>query len=212
MQTQIKESSKEDNNKNPNYKSNGFNQDTNISPTKENKENKNILNPPHNQSIAYKKKIQKNELDDGSRPSSYSSTQKNKSKHIEENKEISDFNTNKKFRNSIAGLNNNKLKFQSGLIDIILKVEKENVNHYLKGDLAEMYRDINNDNIHFKNNVFLANIDYFENKTGNLDKKPIIPYNCKEDISFKLDKYPTYNEIIDKFAERTKNYHGDIQI
>ena len=202
-----KESTKEDNNKNHNYKYKEFNQDTNISP---NKENKNILNPAHNQSIAYKKKIPKNDFDDTLKPSSYSSTSKNKSKYVEENKEISDFSTNKKFRNTISGLNNNKLKFQSGLIDIILKVEKENVNHYLKGDLAEMYRDINNDNINFKNNVFLANIDYFENKTGNLDKKPVIPYNCKEDISFKLDKYPTYNEIIDKFAERTKNYQGDI--
>ena len=207
MKIQAKESSKEGNNKNLNYKSKGFNQDTNISPTKE---NKNINNPAHNQSIAYKKKIPKNDYDDILKPSSYSSTQKNKSKYVEENKEISEFNTNKKFRNTISSLNNNKLKFQSGLIDIILKVEKENVNHYLKGDLADMYRDINKDNINFKNNVFLANIDYFENKTGNLDKKPVIPYNCKEDISFKLDKYPTYNEIIDKFAERTKDYQGDI--
>ena len=141
------------------------------------------------------------------KPASFSTTQKNKNRIIEENKEISDFTTNKKLRNSIAG-SSNKINYKSDLIDIILKVEKENVNHYLGGDLAEMYKDINKNNIHFKNNVFLANIDYFEKKTGILDKKPVIPYNCSEDVSYKLDKYPTTNEIIDKFAERTKDYQS----
>ena len=187
-----------------------MNQDLNTSPSKENQQNEPLLTQGKNQSIAYKKKIPKKEFEEGIRPTAYSSTQKNKSRYPEEKKEISEFTTNKKFRNTISGLNNNKLKFQSGLIDVILKVEKENVNHYLKGDLAEMYKDINNDNIHFKNDIFLANIDYFEKKTGNLDKKPIIPYNCNEDISYKMDKYPTTNEIIDKFAERTKNYKGEI--
>ena len=143
------------------------------------------------------------------KPASFSTTQKNKNRIIEENKEISDFTTNKKLRNSIAG-SSNKINYKSDLIDIILKVEKENVNHYLRGDLAEMYKDINKNNTHFKNNVFLANIDYFEKKTGILDKKPVIPYNCSEDVSYKLDKYPTTNEIIDKFAERTKDYQGEI--
>ena len=194
----------------PNSNIEEINKDLNTSPTKENKQNEHALIQEKNQSIAYKKKIPKKEIEEGVRPTAYSSTQKNKSRYPEEKKEISEFTTNKKFRNTISGLNNNKLKFQSGLIDIILKVEKENVNHYLKGDLAEMYKDINNDNIHFKNDVFLANIDYFEKKTGNLDKKPIIPYNCSEDISYKIDKYPTTNEIIEKFAERTKNYNGEI--
>ena len=40
-------------------------------------------------------------------------------------------------------LNNDRMKYESGLIDIILRVEKDNVNHYLRGDLAEMYNDIN---------------------------------------------------------------------
>ena len=155
------------------------------------------------QNFAYKRSIHQ----EINKPGSFSSTQKNKNRIIEENKEISDF-TDKKFRNSIAG-SSNKIGYKSGLIDIILKVEKDNVNHYLKGDLAEMYKDINKMNTNFKNNVFLANIDYFEKKTGNLDKKPIIPYNCNEDVSYKLDKYPTTNEIIDKFAERTKDYHQE---
>ena len=199
------ELSKEDNNKdNQESPSQGLNQDINSSPSKDNPENLNILKGEQDTQSPI------NEEEGRIRPSAYSSTQKNKSRYIEENKEISEFTTNKKFRNTISGLNNNKLKFQSGLIDVILKVERENVNHYLKGDLAEMYKDINKDYTNFKNNVFLANIDYFEKKTGILDKNPKIPYNCSEDISFKLDKYPTTNEIIDKFAERTKNYNGEI--
>ena len=129
---------------------------------------------------------------------------------IEEKKETNDFSVNKKLRNTMTGLRNNKMKYESGLIDIILKVEKDNVNHYLRGDLAEIYEDISKNNEYFKNDVFLANVDNFEKKTGILDKKPIIPYNCSEDVSYKLDKYPTTNEIIDKFAERTKDYQGEI--
>ena len=181
----------------------------NIRPSDDYTKNIIISETEENQNKIYKKKIPKNEAEDVLRHVSYSSTQKNKSRSTEINNDVSEFTTNKKLRNTISGLNNNKLKFQSGLIDIILKVERENVNHYLKGDLAEMYQDINKNNDHFKNNVFLANIDYFENKTGNLDKKPIIPYNCKEDVSFKLNNYPTTNEIIEKFTERTKNYQGD---
>ena len=201
---QTEELSKADNNKeNQEYNSQELYQDVNSPKSKDNPEKENISDQEKNINI------DKDEEEIKLKPSAYSSTQKNKSRIVEENKEISDFTTNKKLRNTMSGLNNNKLKFQSDLIDIILKVERENVNHYLKGDLAEMYQDINKNNGHFKNNVFLANIDYFENKTGNLDKKPIIPYNCKEDVSFKLNNYPTTNEIIEKFTERTKNYQGD---
>ena len=131
---------------------------------------------------------------------------KTKSKDIEESKETSDFTVNKKLRNTMTGLNNSKMRYESGLIDMILKVEKDNVNHYLRGDLAEMYNDINRVNHKFKNDIFLANVDNFEKKTGILDKKPIIPYNCSEDISFKLDSFPKTDEIIDKFAERIKYF------
>ena len=188
--------------------------------TDTNKENRQRYEVSPSQRIAYKKGEVKindsNQFDDSDRKNYYTNTDKNsmssiihkaKSRQMEEEKEISDFdNTNKKFRNTMTGLNNDKMKYESGLIDIILKVEKDNVNHYLKGDLAEMYHDINKDNYEFKNNVFLANVDNFERKTGILDKKPIIPYNCSEDISFKLDKYPRTNEIIEKFTEKTKTF------
>ena len=202
------ELSKEDNNQDKQeINSAELNKDNDSPSSKDIQDNKNIT---QNDNLLYEDENPQSEEKVKLKPSAYSSTQKTKSRIIEENKEISDFTTNKKFRNTISGLNSNKLKFQSGLIDIILKVERDNVNHYLKGDLAEMYKDINRDYTNFKNNVFLANIDYFEKKTGNLDKNPKRPYNCSEDISFKLDKYPTTNEIIDKFAERTKNYKGDI--
>ena len=150
----------------------------------------------------------KNYYNNYSKISMSSNINKIKSHHpFEEIKETSDFENNKKkLRNTMTGLNSDKMKYESGLIDIILKVEKDNVNHYLKGDLIEMYNDINKNNYNFKNNVFLANVNHFEKRTGILDKKPIIPYNCNEDISYKLDEYPRTNEIIAKFTERSKNF------
>ena len=187
--------------------------------TDTNQENRQRYEVSPNQRIAYKKGEEKtkdsNQFDSDiknyytniDKYSMSSNIHKPKSRNIKEDNEISDFdNTSKNLRNTMTGLNNDKMKYESGLIDIILKVEKDNVNHYLKGDLAEMYHDINKDNYEFKNNVFLANVDNFERKTGILDKKPIIPYNCSEDISFKLDKYPRTNEIIEKFTEKTKTF------
>ena len=166
-----------------------------------------------NQRISFKRGVKRNEentpRDDKNnkkKTSMSNNIHKAKSRQIEENKEISDFETNKKFRNTITGLNTDKMKYQSGLIDMIIRIEKDNVNHYLRGDLAEMYKDINRDNYDFKNDVFFANVDHFEKKTGDLDGKPYIPYNCSEDISFKLGTYPRTNEIIDKFAERSKTF------
>jgi len=187
--------------------------------TDTNQENRQRYEVSPNQRIAYKKGEEKtkdsNQFDSDiknyytniDKYSMSSNIHKPKSRNIKEDNEISDFdNTSKKLRNTMTGLNNDKMKYESGLIDIILKVEKDNVDHYLKGDLAEMYHDINKDNYDFKTNVFLANVDNFEKKTGIFDKKPIIPYNCNEDISYKLDKYPRTNEIIEKFTEKTKTF------
>jgi len=119
-------------------------------------------------------------------------------------KEVKEFKNNTKLRNTITGLNNTKMKYESGLIDIILKVEKDNVNHYLKGDLVDIYKDISEKNTFFKNNVFLPNIGNLEEKTGDMEKNPKIPYNCSEDISSKLNEYPKTEEIIQKFTEKSK--------
>ena len=167
-----------------------------------------------NQRISFKRGVKRNEentprddkKNNNDKISMSNNIYKAKSRQIEENKEIREFETNKKFRNTISGLNNDKMKYNSGLIDMILRIEKDNVNHYLRGDLAEMYKDINRDNYKFKNDVFLANVDHFEKKTGDLDGKPYIPYNCSEDISFKLGTFPRTEEIIDKFAERSKTF------
>ena len=164
-----------------------------------------------NQNISFTKDIKSAKDTDDDKLKNYSSMSggnihKAKSRQIEESKESSDFNINKKLRNTMTGLDNSKMRYESGLIDMILKVERDNVNHYLRGELAEMYNDINRDNYTFKNDVFLANVDHFEKKTGTLDKRNIIPYNCSEDISFKLDSYPKTNEIIDKFTEKIKHF------
>ncbi len=178
-----------------------------------NKEEPNQLEFCHNQRIAFKMGNRRNNNPEGKTSNKEeknylsSNTYKAKSRPLEENKEITDFaQTNKKLRNTMTGLNNDKMKYESGLIDVILKVEKDNVNHYLKGDLAEMYDDINKNNYFFKNNVFLANVDHFDKNTGILDNKPIIPYNYSHDISYKLDSYPRTNEIIEKFTEKTKTF------
>jgi len=128
-----------------------------------------------------------------------------KYKAIKDNpKEVKEFKNHNKLRNTITGLNNTKIKYESGLIDIILKVEKDNVNHYLKGDLVDIYNDISKKNIFFKNNVFLPNIGNLEEKTGDMEKNPKIPYNCSEDIDSKLNEYPKTEEIIQKFTEKSK--------
>ena len=163
-----------------------------------------------NQNISFTKDIE-NAKDTDDKLKSYNSMSggnihKAKSHQIEESKESSDFNINKKLRNTMTGLDNNKMKYESGLIDMILKVERDNVNNYLRGELAEIYNDISRDNYTFKNDVFLANIDHFEKKTGTLDKRNIIPYNCSEDISFKLNSFPKTNEIIEKFTEKIKHF------
>ena len=192
-----------------------YNPQTNTEEIKDqtNKEEPNQLEFCHSQRIAFKRG---NPSDNNLEGNRYNNTQKNsmssnayksKSRRFEENKEPTQFvPTNKKLRNTMTGLNNDKMKYESGLIDVILKVEKDNVNHYLKGDLAEMYHDINKDNYFFKNNVFLANVDHFEKRAGILDNKPIIPYYSNEDISYKLENYPRTNEIIEKFTEKSKTF------
>ena len=174
--------------------------------TEINYEEPNNLDISKNQKSLFEKE-QNNNFNNKEKNSLSNEIYKSKSHPFENNNETSNFtNTNKKLRNTMTGLNNDKMKYESGLIDIILKVEKDNVNHYLKGDLIEMYNDINRDNYSFKNDIFLANVDNFEKKTGIFDKKPIIPYNSSEDISYKLDTYPKTNEIIEKFAQKSKTF------
>ena len=98
--------------------------------------------------------------------------------------------------------------YDNELIDAILDVEKNNVNNFLSKDLAQIYDEICKDNVFFKNNVFLENVDNFEKKTGNLDKRRNkISMNFKEDIQYKLKQVPKTNEIINKFTEKTKLFN-----
>ena len=102
---------------------------------------------------------------------------------------------------------NSKKFYDNELIDAILDVEKYNVNNYLSKDLADIYNEINKDNVFFKNNVFLSNIDNFERKTGNLDKlKNKKFYNNDEDLNDKLKEISKTNEIINKYTEKSKYF------
>ena len=114
-------------------------------------------------------------------------------------------NSYMKIRKSINGdLNKYKKYYDNELIDAILDVEKYNVDTYLSRDLAAIYNDINKDNIFFKNNVFLGNIDNFERKTGNLDKKKNNNKYSNNDINKKIKEIPNTNEIINNFTEKLK--------
>ena len=68
-----------------------------------------------------------------------------------------------------------------------------------------MYSDINKDNLFFKNDVFLRNIDNFERKTGILDKKKLnLSKIFIDDINSKLKDVSKTNDIINKYAEKSK--------
>ena len=120
-----------------------------------------------------------------------------------------------KMRNTISGVYKGNRKFDSELIDVILGIEKENVNHYLSNDLANMYKDITNDNQEFKEDIFLANVDNFDKKTGILGKKkfyktPIYPYpSSTNDINKLLTTFNHTEDIIQKFSERSKKLNNE---
>ena len=123
-------------------------------------------------------------------------------------KNVSEDSTNVQLTSkTINSLEKNPKKFYDNeLIDAILDVEKYNVNNYLSKELADIYNEINKDNVFFKNNVFLVNIDNFERKTGFLDKmKNNKFYNNEEDINDKLKEIHKTNEIINKFTEKSKS-------
>lgn len=125
-------------------------------------------------------------------------------------KEEDYFNDNaiKSARNSNDFSDNYKNKYNNVLIDAILNVEKYNVGKYLSKDLASIYDDITKDNIMFKNDIFLGNVDNFERKTGDLDKKKLKNvYKEKESKKKEYKEITNTNDIINKFFEKTKTFH-----
>ena len=101
----------------------------------------------------------------------------------------------------------------SELIDDLEKIENYNVTTYLKDDLQQIYDSINEEFSDFKNDIFYTNINSFEIKVGEFDKKKIIPYYKR---STKVDDLckgrVTTDDIIKKYSnnakrfEREKNY------
>lgn len=116
--------------------------------------------------------------------------------------------TNKKLRNSMTVLTNNKKKYDNELIDAIINVEKDNVGKYLSEELASIYNEINRDNIIFKNEVFLDGVDIFEKKTCNLDRKKYNTLYDEKKVKKKIfTDPPNADEVINEFFEKSKMFH-----
>ena len=68
-----------------------------------------------------------------------------------------------------------QMRADSDIIDDLEKIENYNVSTYLKNDLLQIYDSINEEFSDFKNDIFYTNINSFEIKMGEFDKKEI-PY------------------------------------
>ena len=109
---------------------------------------------------------------------------------------------------------NKKFKNDSDLIEDLEKIENYNVNTYLKNDLLQIYDSINQEFSDFKNDIFYSNINSFEVKMGEFDKKEV-PYFkknpkvddlCKGRVTTE-DMYKKYSENAKKFKREQKYYY-----
>ena len=55
------------------------------------------------------------------------------------------------------------------LDDTINELEQYNAKNILKGDLYDLYNEVIKQNLHFKDDIFFVNLNYFENKVGDCD-------------------------------------------
>lgn len=122
---------------------------------------------------------------------------------IEDNYFNDNFTNKKKLRNSMIGLGKHKKKYDNELIDVIKNVEKNNVDKYLSKDLANIYNEMNKDDSLFKNDAFLADVDIFEKKNFNLDKKKQRGlYGEKKDKKSIFADMRKPDDIINQFFEK----------
>lgn len=105
-----------------------------------------------------------------------------------------------------------QMKENSDIIDDLEKIENYNVSTYLKNDLLQIYDSINEEFSDFKNDIFYTNINSFEIKMGEFDKKEI-PYLkkvkkvddlCRGRVTTE-DMYKKYSKKARRFG-RTKFY------
>ena len=99
-----------------------------------------------------------------------------------------------------------KTKTDSELIDDLEKIENYNVTTYLKNDLLQIYDSINEEFSDFKNDIFYTNINNFEVKMGEFDKKKI-PYVKRTMKAEDLCKgRVTTDDMYKKYSKNAKTF------
>ena len=97
-------------------------------------------------------------------------------------------------------------KNENELMDNIFnEVEKFNAKNILKGDLADIYKEIVKDNMDFKENIFFVNLNHYENMIGNCDNKTIShTYKDLKKEELLKNKYLPTKELYNKYRNKAK--------
>ena len=135
----------------------------------------------------------------------------NDNKEKIEQEEINQNINDKKPINLIKKINkiedeNNYKKNENELMDNIFnEVEKFNAKNILKGDLADIYKEIVKDNMDFKENIFFVNLNHYENMIGNCDNKTIShTYKDLKKEELLKNKYLPAKELYNKYRNKAK--------
>ena len=101
---------------------------------------------------------------------------------------------------------NNYKKNENELMDNIFnEVEKFNAKNILKGDLADIYKEIVKDNMDFKENIFFVNLNHYENMIGNCDNKTIShTYKDLKKEELLKNNYLSAKELYNKYRNKAK--------
>lgn len=157
-------------------------------PVEEESEIKTDSNVKNNNQDINKEDNNKNKLKQRTKPKEEEEKQKEQLKH------------------TIGGTSNVKI---NDLDETINSVEKNNAKFLLKGRLAEIYEEVVKENTDFKNNIFFKNLNFVENKVGDMDKV-LISHTYKD--SNKEDLYKnikTSKEIYNKYVEKASRIFLD---
>ena len=120
--------------------------------------------------------------------------------------------------NNNTYLINDILEYYIDIFDTIESIDDLDIYiNKIKKIISSLYKtkDITNDNQEFKEDIFLANVDNFDKKTGILGKKkyyrkPIYPYpSSKNDINKLIKTFNHTEDIIQKFSERSKTLNNE---
>ena len=101
---------------------------------------------------------------------------------------------------------NNYKKNENELMDNIFnEVEKFNAKNILKGDLADIYKEIVKDNMDFKENIFFVNLNHYENMIGKCDNNTIShTYKDLKKEELLQNKYLPAKELYNKYSNKAK--------